>query len=296
MEVSYYLLDVFTSQKFGGNQLAVFTDATPIPEGILQQIARELNLSETVFIYPPETNQGDYKMRIFTPDKEMVTAGHPTIGTAHLLLNELNWSYKKNGELLLEQKIGSIPVSFDKDGNKCTQITMQQPNPVYGNLIQKRGMIAEILSISENDLMPSLPIQCISCGNNFMYIPVASLEVLSQIKIRIDLLEARVNILETPALYVFTTKTNSEATTRGRMFAPTWGVYEDPATGSASGPLGCYLVRHNLNDGENILCEQGFEMGRPSHIRVKIGHTNEMINKVLVGGEAVLMGKGMFFI
>jgi trans-2,3-dihydro-3-hydroxyanthranilate isomerase len=296
MEANYFILDVFTDVPFGGNQLAVFPDAASIPEDKLQVIANELNLSETVFLYAPETETGDFKMRIFTPGQEMPTAGHPTIGTAHLLLNELYKPLKNTDVLILEQQVGPISVTFLRESGHFSMLTMQQPNPIFGNLIQKRDMIAEMLSITEGELMSGMPIQCISCGNNFMYIPVASLDVLAKIKVRVDLLQRYANTIETQALYVFTTATDSEADTRGRMFAPIWGVQEDPATGSASGPLGCYLVRHSLSDGKMITCEQGIEMGRPSTIKVQIGHENEVVNKVLVGGEAVLVGKGSLYV
>lgn len=296
MEANYFILDVFTNVPFGGNQLAVFTDAAAIPEEKLQVIANEMNLSETVFLYPPETAGGDFKMRIFTPANEMPTAGHPTIGTAHLLLNELHRPLKKEEVLIIEQPVGPISVTFQQDAGYFNLLTMQQPNPIFGNLIQNRSMIADMLSIKEDELMPGMPIQCISCGNNFMYIPVTSLAVLAKIKIRVDLLQQHANKLGTQALYIFTTNTESESDTRGRMFAPLWGMHEDPATGSASGPLGCYLVRHAINDGKMITCEQGVEMGRPSTIKVQIGHENEVVNKVLVGGEAVLVGKGTMFV
>ncbi|UZR99336.1 PhzF family phenazine biosynthesis protein [Chondrinema litorale] len=296
MQADYFLLDVFTNKKFGGNQLAVFAEANEIPENKLQLIAKELNLPESVFLYPPETETGDYKMRIFTPGKELPTAGHPTIGTSHLLLNELKKTCKEGNVLKLEQLVGEIPVTFDKEAGKCVHITMKQPNPEFGRLIQKRELVAEILSIDLSDLMPGKPIQCISCGNPFVFVPVKSLAVLANIKPRVDLLQQYENTLGTSAFYVFTNETQSEADTRGRMFAPLWGITEDPATGSASGPLGCYLVRHGLCNGENILCEQGFEMGRPSSIRVSISHTNHIIDQVFVGGEAVLVGKGTLFI
>ena len=296
MQADYFLLDVFTNQKFGGNQLAVFNKGAEIPENKLQLIAKEFNLPETVFLYPSDTETGDYKMRIFTPSKELPTAGHPTIGTAHLLLNELETSCKEDNMLKLEQLVGEIPVTFKQEGKKYVDITMKQPNPEFGRLIQKREIVAEILSISLSDLMPGMPIQCISCGNPFLFVPVKSLEILANVKPRIDLLQQYENTLGTSALYVFTNETANNADTRGRMFAPLWGITEDPATGSASGPLGCYLVRHGISDGENIICEQGFEMGRPSSIQVSISHTNNIINQVLVGGEAVLLGKGTLFI
>jgi len=296
MEANYFILDVFTNVPFGGNQLAVFTEAATIPEEKLQVIANEMNLSETVFLYPPETDQGDYKMRIFTPSNEMPTAGHPTIGTSHLLLNELQQPLKNEDVLILEQQVGPISVTFTREASHFNLLTMQQPNPIFGNLVQNRSMIAEMLSIKEAELMPGMPIQSISCGNNFLYIPVVSLDVLAKINIRVDLLQQQANKLGTQALYIFTTNTESEADTRGRMFAPLWGMQEDPATGSASGPLGCYLVRHAINDGKMITCEQGVEMGRPSTIKVQIGHENEVVNKVLVGGEAVLVGKGTMFV
>lgn len=297
LKLEYFIADVFTSNIFGGNQLAVLPFADSIPEEYFQRIAREFNFSETAFIFKPDNQKHDYRMRIFTPFNEIPTAGHPTIGTAHILLNAVKCKTKTENMLLFEQKIGDIPVSFSKNNNLCSDITMTQPLPEFGKIYDNYEIIAEILSLSPDDIDTSIPTEAISCGNKFLYIPIKTIEALKNIKMRTDLLSKHANSFETTELYTFTFETEQqESTVHARMFAPLVGIYEDPATGSASGPLGCYLVKNKLNDGKNIVCEQGFEMGRPSIVNVSIEHLNGDIMKVKVGGNSVLVSKGELII
>jgi trans-2,3-dihydro-3-hydroxyanthranilate isomerase len=296
-KIIYYITDVFTDRQFGGNQLAVIPDGSGLDTEMMQKIAREFNFSETTFITPPKNPQNDCNVRIFTPGNEVPTAGHATIGTTFVLLSEGLLSPKNPGKIILEQKVGDITVVFKKEGNSYHSITMYQPLPKFGPVDENRKLIAEILSVGTDEIMKEYPIQSISCGNNFLFIPVNSIKTLEKIKIRTDLLEKHEKDLDTTEFYIFSMETaGKNATTHGRMFAPLFGITEDPATGSASGPLGCYLVRYGLSDGKDVICEQGYEMGRPSTVHVTIEHEQNRITEVKVGGKTTLVGRGELLI
>ena len=295
-KIKYYIVDVFTSQPFGGNQLAVIPDATEIDEKLYQKIAREFNFSETTFVLPPENKENDVKVRIYTPGREVPTAGHPTIGTAFVLLNHEKIMNLNPNKLVMEQLVGDIEVFFEEKEEVSHSITMKQPLPKYGEIYEDKVVMAEILGISSDEIADDLPMQVVSCGNNFLYVPVKNQNALKQIMVNTSLLEQYKEKLPCTEIYVFTFDTTYEdSTTHGRMFAPLYGIYEDPVTGSASGPLGCYLVKHGKNDGMNIICEQGFEMGRPGIVYVNIEHVGQNISNVYVGGDAVLISKGEFY-
>lgn len=296
-KIKYYIVDVFTNEIFGGNQLAVVPDATEIEEAHLQKIAREFNFSETTFVFPPNNKENDLKVRIFTPFYEVPTAGHPTIGTAYVLMNHEKIITLSPGCLVMEQLVGDIRVTFENVKGTFKNITMSQPLAVFGDTFEDQILIAEILGIETKDLIADLPIQAVSCGNNFLYVPVKNQQALRQISINKSLLERYKEKLPSTEIYVFTFDTTyTDSTTHGRMFAPLFGIEEDPATGSASGPLGCYLVKYGKSDGEGIVCEQGFEMGRHSTVHVDIKQSNGTISEVLVGGSTVLMSKGEIYI
>ncbi len=266
----YALLDVFTDRKFGGNQLAVFRDGAAVPESAMQPIAKELNLPETVFVLPPRSG-GDHHLRIFTPARELPFAGHPTVGAGFLL------SGGKDATLTLEEKVGPLKVTV-RDG--FTE--MEQPLPKFrGGPI--RGVVAPQIALDLADIEPSPPIEIGSSGNEFTFVPVRNLDAVRRAAPR-GLADA---------VFLFTRETVMPGSAaHARMFAGWQGVNEDPATGSACGPFGAYLVRHGLADGARIVVEQGYEMGRPSLLYVRIGGTRDNITSVHVGGHAVLTGGG----
>ncbi|NJK86982.1 MAG: PhzF family phenazine biosynthesis protein [Bacteroidales bacterium] len=289
----YYILDVFTTEMFGGNQLAVFPDATGIPEKYLQSVAREFNFSETTFVYPPVNKRNDLKLRIFTPGVEVPMAGHPTIGTAYVLLSLGLIKPKHQNHIVIEEKVGNIRVDFVEGKAGFHSITMNQPLPVFGKVEENKKMIAQILSIQEQDIDERYPMQCVSCGNNFLFIPLISLSVMHKINVKTDLLKAAKNQLESTELFVFSNETIYPSSDyHCRMFAPLFGIYEDPATGSAAGPFGSYLVKNRISEKNRFICEQGFEMTRPSIIRVEIEGKAEKITGVKVSGDAVLVCEG----
>lgn len=292
-KATYHLLDVFTNKKFGGNQLAVFPDSSDIDPDIMQSIAREFNLSETVFLYPVNSD-GSYDMKIFTPVQELPTAGHPTIGTAYYLAQDISVE-DGSSTLCLNQKVGKIEVDLDFQNGKLNQATMHQPLPVFEEIYSNREELSELLSLNENDLL-DLPIQKVSCGVPYVIIPLKSLEAVESIQFRLDIW-ANIKDSLNAFVYCFTPDgLNESSSLHGRMFAPEAGILEDPATGSANGPLGCYVSKYNISHFP-LVSEQGFELGRPSLIHIDIDHDERgNICDVKVGGQSVFVGQGEFFL
>ncbi|MDB5261940.1 MAG: PhzF family phenazine biosynthesis protein [Adhaeribacter sp.] len=298
-KLQYYLADVFTDVVFGGNQLAVFPAGQDVPEHLMQQIAKELNLSETTFVLPPVNPANHIKLRIFTPGKELPMAGHPTIGTAFVLL-EQGYFKPEESRLIFEEGVGDILVEVQKNDTGPALITMQQPLPQFGTTVTDAQVLADLLSLNPNDIWTEYPGQVISCGVPFFFVPLKSLTAVKRAKLRPDVLENGLSHIGTESVFLFSTETQDPAhTVHGRMFAPAFGIPEDPATGSACGPLGCYLVHYNLVSSQplaNIICEQGYEMGRPSLLHITIGNTQQQITSVQVGGKSTLVGEGYIYL
>jgi trans-2,3-dihydro-3-hydroxyanthranilate isomerase len=299
-KLRYHLVDVFTNRKFGGNPLAVFTNVHGIGTGTMQAIAKELNLSETTFVQPPKDARNDYRVRIFTPGQELPMAGHPTIGTTFVLARERMIARGENGTetgTLLEEGVGTIPVLIGWSGGEPGFIEMRQPLPTFGPRIEDVEAVAEMLSIEPEEIAETnLPLEVVSCGVPFLFVPVRSAWAVRDITFRLDVWERKLKDVAPPGVFVFTREVEFEGSTvHSRMFAPGMGVWEDPATGGASGPLGCYLVRHGVVKCDlraDITSEQGIEMGRPSFIKIRILREGEEITDVRVGGECRFMGEG----
>lgn len=302
--LSYTLVDVFTDTPFGGNQLAVVEGRNDLSTEMMQKIASELNLSETVFIYPPLKSANTRKLRIFTPQMELPMAGHPTIGAAYVLASsDLVPTTDGWNEFVFEEEVGEILVTVLKEQGRIVKVEMKQPKPVFDESFGNRELAAELLSLTEADFVSDLPVQTVSTGVPFLYIPIRSLEAVRQIQFRLDVWER--HFQDQPNrqhIFAFSLETeNEESSVHSRMFAPAMGISEDPATGAASGPLGAYLVKHQVlpvaeNGIYTITSEQGFEMGRPSFIDITINGTAEGIEEVKIGGNSVTIGKGELFI
>jgi trans-2,3-dihydro-3-hydroxyanthranilate isomerase len=277
----YTLVDVFTDTKFGGNQLAVFTDGRGIDPTTMQAVAKELQISETTFVLPKEKD-GDHKVRIFTPGKELAFAGHPTVGTTWVL------SGGKDGTLRLELGVGTLAVTVQGGF-----VEMEQPLPTFGPELDVRAkVIAAIGDVLDDP--SSAPFQIVSCGNAYLLAAVAGIRGMRAIKVDPDALESLLRGIGGFGLYVWTRETDRPGShVHGRMFPIGVGISEDPATGSAGGPLGSYLVRHGLaQPGTTIVSEQGFELGRPSLLRIRIDGTRDNITGVHVGGNVANVGGG----
>jgi trans-2,3-dihydro-3-hydroxyanthranilate isomerase len=299
-KLHYYLADVFTDTVFGGNQLAVFPEGAEVPAHLMQQIAKELNLSETTFVLPPVNAANDIKLRIFTPGRELPMAGHPTLGTAQVLL-EKGFLQPAGNSLVFEEGVGDIHVDFERrEGETPGLITMAQPLPTFGPSITDRQLLADLLSLNPEDIAAQSPAQVVSCGVPYFFVPLQSLDAVKRARLRTDVLENKLNHPQMESVFLFSTETETAAgTVHGRMFAPAFGIPEDPATGSACGPLGCYLVKYGLVPAQaesRIICEQGFEMGRPSILHITIGQAQSQICSVKVGGRSVLVGEGYLYL
>jgi trans-2,3-dihydro-3-hydroxyanthranilate isomerase len=297
----YHLVDVFTDRAFGGNQLAVFTNGRGVPADLMQSIARELNLAETTFVLPPEDPDNDFHVRIFTPAAELPMAGHPTVGTAFVLAREQMIERSGNfASTRFEEGVGVIPVNLTYAGDEPGFIWMTQPGPRFGPEYPNREVIAHMLSLAPESIDANLPVEVVSCGVPFLYVPVTSLKAVRGIKLRTDVWERALKDFVATGVFVFTREVETQgATVHSRMFAPGIGIGEDPATGAASGPLGCYLVRHGLvpsgseaSPTARIVSEQGLEMGRPSFIHIEIDQEEGQITGVRVGGQVVYIGEG----
>lgn len=291
----YHLVDVFTDQRFGGNPLAVFTNGRGLSTETMQAIAKELNLSETTFVLPPDNPANDWRVRIFTPAAEMPMAGHPTVGTSFVLAREhlVNVS-EQQPVIRLEENVGLIPVTFTFEDGQPVMATMQQLAPEFGPVFEDRDMIAALLSLDPSALEDG-PLQVVSCGAPFFLVPLRTIDAVRNIRLRIDIWERALMNFASSKVFVFTRQTDYPGSTvHSRMFAPSLGIREDPATGAASGPLGCYLVKYGWvkDNPAQIISEQGVEMGRPSFIHIRIEQTGGAITGVFVGGQCVYVGDG----
>jgi trans-2,3-dihydro-3-hydroxyanthranilate isomerase len=295
----YHRVDVFTDRAFGGNPLAVFRNGRNLPDETMQAIAREFNLSEVTFLLPPADPACDYRVRIFTPDRELPMAGHPTVGTAFVLAREHIIGPGEGGApvaVTFEEGVGPVPVRVEYEAGAPVSAEMRQPLPSFGPRSEDRRAVAEMLSLSEDDLDPALPVEVVSCGVPFLYVPVRGLDAARRARPRADLFERAAADGVPREVFVFTREVeHAGSNVHSRMFAPGLGITEDPATGAASGPLGSYFVRHGLAGGDasvELVSEQGIEMGRPSFVRIRIEREGERITGVRVGGRCHYMGEG----
>lgn len=298
-KLHYHLVDVFTDRAFGGNPLAVFPNGRGVAAETMQAIAKELNLSETTFVLPSSDAQHDFRLRIFTPAVELPMAGHPTVGTVFVLAHErmIERTAGEQTSINLEEGVGTIPVTIEWAHDEPCFVEMRQPLPTFGPRFADAETIAALLSLEPEAITSTgLPLEVVSCGVPFLFVPVRGLAEMRRIKFRSDVWERALEGFATSSVFVFTTEIeHAGSTVHSRMFAPIFGIAEDPATGSASGPLGCYLARHGVVASApevEIVSEQGIEMGRPSFIRIRIEQAGGEITGVRVGGRCRLMGQG----
>lgn len=301
MALSFLQYDVFTGEPLTGNQLAVFLDARGLAADRMQALAREMNFPESTFILPPETPGTDVRMRIFTPATELPMAGHPTIGSTFALAHT-GVIRPGASRFVFGLGIGPIPVDLEWEGSRLRFAWMTQLNPTFGPALlgpslEPRDAVARAIGLDAGDLTADLPVQEVSCGVPFLIVPIRSQEAVDRALSDASAfrrLTASTGI-DLPIFFFAISPPGSPETVYSRMFAPEFGIMEDPATGSASGPLGCYLVRHRLVSGDaapRIISRQGVAMGRPSRIHISIATRGDEIVEVKVGGEAVLVAKG----
>lgn len=304
MPRAYLHYDVFTDEPFTGNQLAVFLDDRGLDTARMQAIAREMSFSESTFILPAEDAGTNVRMRIFTPGTELPMAGHPTIGSTFALAHA-GVIEPGADTFVFGLGVGPTPVSLEWAGRTLRFAWMTQRAPEFGAHIGDRQSLAAALGVRRDDLAGDVPIQRISCGVPYVLVPMTSREAVDRAVSdahAIRRLGEATGIKD--ALFLFTLDRGSGddpatsapgAAVYARMFAPQFGIPEDAATGSAAGPLGCYLVHYGLAAGGaagRIVALQGQAMGRPSRLHIRIAGTRERITRVEVGGTAVLVARG----
>jgi trans-2,3-dihydro-3-hydroxyanthranilate isomerase len=290
----YLHYDVFTRDALAGNQLAVFLDGRGLVTATMQAIAREMNFSESVFVLPAEQDGTERRLRIFTPGVEMPMAGHPTIGSAFAMAHA-GVVQPSRPTFVFGLNVGPVPIDLEWAGTQLRFAWMTQARPTFGRIVDGAAVTGAI-GLDLRDLLSNRPLQIVSCGVEYLLVPLrdaASVHRAATDPGALRRLAAATG--SNVPLYLFAPSPSGATTLECRMFAPGLGVLEDPATGSAAGPLGCYVVKHGLVNGadaQRILISQGVAMGRPSRIHVAITGTAAAITTVKVGGEAVLVGEG----
>ncbi|NUO62017.1 MAG: PhzF family phenazine biosynthesis protein [Gemmatimonadaceae bacterium] len=293
----YVTADVFTDKPFGGNQLAVLPDARGLDDERMFALAREFNFSETTFVFPPE-NGGTRKLRIWTPGGEVPFAGHPTVGSAHVLaaIGEIGLTGNET-KIVFEEGVGPVPVTIrSRDGQPVFAQLSVAKLPEIGPPVPTRETLAEMLSLESKDLVGGhFAPQAVSCGLPFVFVPLKDRDAVKRSRIRVDLWERTLGRAWASMIMVFSRDPEREGSDiRARMYAPGISVPEDPATGSACAALGGYLAaRDPRQDGTlRWVVEQGFEMGRPSIIEIEVDKRGGHVEAVRVGGASVVMSEG----
>ena len=290
MQNKFYIVDVFTDKKYAGNQLAVFRNARNLSQDEMQKIAFEINFSETTFIMSDEQNNNGFDVKIFTPKQEVPFAGHPTLGTAYIIANEILTSPVET--VTLNLKVGPIHVDID---TTTKLLRMKQNQPTFGQKLNP-DQIIDVLSITRQDLDDRFPIEEVSTGLPCIIVPVKDLTTLKNIKIHREKYFKLVRDLSAKIILVFCPESYSDDLDLSvRVFVDYFGIPEDPATGSGNGCLAAYLVKHKYF-GEayiKIKTGQGYEIGRPSKLYLDAVENDKGID-VFVGGKVVKVAEGYF--
>ena len=284
MGLTFYIVDVFAEEKYAGNQLAVVRGGADLPDETLQKIALEMNYSETTFVLSDEESKGGYDVRIFTPGGEVPFAGHPTLGTAYVIQHEMLAGPVER--ITLKLKAGEIPVTFGEI------LWMRQLPPTFGATLDPAA-VASTLELERADLDDNYPVQEVSTGLPTLIVPLKNLDALQRCRVRHDRYLELVENIEARSILVFCPEPHESADLSARMFAPSLGVTEDPATGSANGCLAGYLVEHRYfrTDSIDVRVEQGYEIDRPSLLYLQAARDGDEI-RVDVGGRVQMVAKG----
>jgi len=295
MRYRYFICDVFTRERFGGNPLAVLPDARGLSDLQMQRIAREFNFSESTFVLPPE-NGGTRRVRIFTPTKEIPFAGHPNVGTAFVLasageVGELG----DRAEVVFEENAGAVPVSIvRRDGRIWCEL--RAPETLSLGATATPGMIAAAVSLAPDDVVSSTHApQVASAGLPFLFAELRDRAALERARSRMDGVDALVAAGLNPDVFMYVrSKSKDDFDVRARMFAPLDGVPEDPATGSANCALAGLLAKHDPRPSGEVRYRiaQGVEMGRPSVLEARVEKKNGEVVEIRIGGDSVMVSEG----
>lgn len=297
----FYKADVFTDLPFGGNPVAVFPNSEDLTNLEFQQIAREMNLSETVFVMPPSEPEAIAKLRIFTPSQEIPFAGHPILGTFYILGRLNHFSLQEPiTRIKYECNIGVFPLELYVLKGEIDRVVMSQPTPQFLGLVEDMQDIfdvAKALGLHKSVIAETkFPIEVVSTGLPVIIVPVRTLTAVKSMTVNHAAITEICQHFGANGIMVYTTLTVEDwSTVHTRMFAAPIGVGEDPATGSASGALGAYLVKNGVVEvapTTEIIAEQGYEIDRPSRILIQVFSDDDMIQSVKVGGQVVMVAEG----
>jgi len=299
--IQFYTADVFTALPFGGNPVAVFPDPGDLTNHEFQQIAREINLSETVFVTTPSMPEASAKLRIFTPTQEIPFAGHPVLGTFYILGRLHRFPlHEPITHVTYECNIGVFPLQLYVLKGHIDRVVMSQPKPEFPEVVNHfEGIvdIARALGLNKSVITETnCPIEVASTGLPVLIVPVRTLTAVRSISVDHTRINEICERYGANGILVFTTMTVEDwSTVHTRMFAAPIGIDEDPATGSASGALGAYLVKNKVgtvHPTTEIIAEQGYEMHRPSRIIIQVFSENNVIQDIRVGGQVVMVAEG----
>ncbi|HEX7548043.1 MAG TPA: PhzF family phenazine biosynthesis protein [Candidatus Methylomirabilis sp.] len=298
MEIAFEQVDVFTDRPFAGNPLCVVPDGTGLSTEQMQDIAKEMNLSETTFVLPPTDPRAAYWMRIFTPAKEIPFAGHPSVGTAYVMACAGRFPLQEPVTRIFQQVgIGTLPLDIEVADGNPGRVVMTQGAPSFGAVLRDLTPVADALGLDPLVLARAkLPIQVVSTGLEHLMVPLPDLKSMAALRPNLSALDVVLRKCGALGCFVFTlATTSSDPFAHARMFAPGAGVPEDPATGSAAGPLGAYLAVHGVlpRERKSFVIEQGIEMGRPSRIWVEVSRDAAGLpTTIRVGGSTVPVIRG----
>ncbi|WP_309732773.1 PhzF family phenazine biosynthesis protein [Chamaesiphon sp. OTE_75_metabat_556] len=293
--IPFLILDVFATGKYTGNQLAVCLDAGDLTDLQMQQIAREINFSETTFIINSEQVNGGYDTRIFTPTTELPFAGHPTLGTAYAIQQEIIKNAVK--QINLNYQVGQIPVDLNYLNGEPDILWMHQQQPKFFEPLNT-DTLAAVIGVDSSDIDLDYPIEPVSTGLPFIIVPLKTLAAASQAKLNLNLYHQAVAKLPAQAILVFCPETvDASCQLHVRVFTECFGIPEDPATGSANGCLAAYLAKHEyFGDSRiDIAVEQGVEMGRSSLLYLRAEYTPDSC-QVSIGGRVIHIASGEFIL
>jgi len=290
-KLTFYIVDVFAEEKYAGNQLAVFRGGASLSSAEMQRLAREMNYSETTFILSETEREGGFDVRIFTPMEEIPFAGHPTIGTAHIIKKEI--IQKKVEKVVLNLPVGQIPVTYPKGARGLSW--MKQIEPVFGQQFDP-VLLANVLGLNPTEIDDRFPVEEVSTGLPFTIVPLKNLSALQKARVRLDQFMPLVQDAWAKGILIFCPEAHSQTNHISvRVFVDYFGIPEDPATGSGNGCLAGYLVKHRYwgQPAIEVCCEQGFEIGRPSFLYLKADEQDGKIS-IWVGGKAITVARGQF--
>lgn len=282
----FYIVDVFAEKKYAGNELAVVQHAADLDAPTMQLIAREMNFAETTFILSDQPRDGGFDVRIFTPASEVPFAGHPTLGTAWLIRDQIIG--QPVDRVTLNLQVGQIPVTFDGE-----VLWMRQIQPRFGQT-RTVEQVAPVLHLAESDFDTRFPIQDVSTGLPFLIVPLTGMDAVRRAHVNRALLKELIAPLDAKMIFLFSPETYESANQlNARMFGDEYGVTEDPATGSANGCLAAYLVKYRYFGSNEISVhvEQGYEIKRPSILRLRASEQDGVFD-INVGGKVFLVARG----